>query len=198
MGNEIRRNGTAYTGGRNMPVGRNDPCPCGSGKKYKKCCGAVIALAPAVTPRAERECGTCTACCDGWVEGTIYGHEMKPGVPCHFRGEGCCTIYERRPQEPCRSFVCGWLMPGSPFPEDFRPDRLGVMIVRSRWRERPAYILRSAGRDPDERLLTRMRALSVQSGAPFFYEQKGERFGFGPPEFQQEMLAKLEAGERLW
>ena len=20
-------------------VGRNDPCPCGSGKKYKKCCG---------------------------------------------------------------------------------------------------------------------------------------------------------------
>jgi len=23
-------------------VGRNDPCPCGSGKKYKKCCGAVV------------------------------------------------------------------------------------------------------------------------------------------------------------
>lgn len=26
---------------RNAPkVGRNEPCPCGSGKKYKKCCGA--------------------------------------------------------------------------------------------------------------------------------------------------------------
>jgi SEC-C motif-containing protein len=25
---------------RSQPkVGRNDPCPCGSGKKYKKCCG---------------------------------------------------------------------------------------------------------------------------------------------------------------
>ena len=24
-------------------VGRNDPCPCGSGKKYKKCCGASVA-----------------------------------------------------------------------------------------------------------------------------------------------------------
>ena len=23
-----------------IKVGRNDPCPCGSGKKYKKCCGA--------------------------------------------------------------------------------------------------------------------------------------------------------------
>jgi len=22
-------------------VGRNEPCPCGSGKKYKKCCGAA-------------------------------------------------------------------------------------------------------------------------------------------------------------
>ena len=33
-------------GGKGQPVvksdkvGRNDPCPCGSGKKYKKCCGA--------------------------------------------------------------------------------------------------------------------------------------------------------------
>ncbi len=25
---------------RGERVGRNDPCPCGSGKKYKKCCGA--------------------------------------------------------------------------------------------------------------------------------------------------------------
>jgi preprotein translocase subunit SecA len=23
-------------------IGRNDPCPCGSGKKYKKCCGANL------------------------------------------------------------------------------------------------------------------------------------------------------------
>ncbi len=32
---------TPQTVVRNAPkVGRNDPCPCGSGKKYKKCCGA--------------------------------------------------------------------------------------------------------------------------------------------------------------
>ncbi|MFC1571791.1 SEC-C metal-binding domain-containing protein, partial [Candidatus Margulisiibacteriota bacterium] len=23
---------------KSVRVGRNDPCPCGSGKKYKKCC----------------------------------------------------------------------------------------------------------------------------------------------------------------
>lgn len=27
------------TPARHEKVGRNDPCPCGSGKKYKKCCG---------------------------------------------------------------------------------------------------------------------------------------------------------------
>jgi uncharacterized protein YecA (UPF0149 family) len=25
---------------KDKEIGRNDPCPCGSGKKYKKCCGA--------------------------------------------------------------------------------------------------------------------------------------------------------------
>lgn len=25
----------------NRKIGRNDPCPCGSGKKYKKCCGGA-------------------------------------------------------------------------------------------------------------------------------------------------------------
>ncbi|NLC16939.1 MAG: hypothetical protein GX756_03580 [Clostridiales bacterium] len=23
-------------------MGRNEPCPCGSGKKYKNCCGSVV------------------------------------------------------------------------------------------------------------------------------------------------------------
>lgn len=31
-----RLSGTVIKGEK---IGRNDPCPCGSGKKYKKCCG---------------------------------------------------------------------------------------------------------------------------------------------------------------
>jgi uncharacterized protein YecA (UPF0149 family) len=27
---------------KEVRIGRNDPCPCGSGKKYKKCCGANL------------------------------------------------------------------------------------------------------------------------------------------------------------
>jgi uncharacterized protein YchJ len=28
------------TPAKSAKTGRNDPCPCGSGKKFKKCCGA--------------------------------------------------------------------------------------------------------------------------------------------------------------
>ncbi len=42
-----------------MPTpGRNDPCPCGSGKKYKRCCldkDQAAALAPLLARRAEQE-----------------------------------------------------------------------------------------------------------------------------------------------
>ncbi|MCH8012952.1 MAG: SEC-C domain-containing protein [Candidatus Marinimicrobia bacterium] len=27
---------------KSSKINRNAPCPCGSGKKYKKCCGAVL------------------------------------------------------------------------------------------------------------------------------------------------------------
>src|SRR5918999_1847619 len=96
----IPANGTRVYSEQAMQAGRNDPCPCGSGLKYKKCCGSVVPLQPA----SQRQCGTGPACCEGWVAATTHAHEMNPGHPCHFRGEGCCTTYETRPQEPCRSF----------------------------------------------------------------------------------------------
>ena len=33
---EQKKSGTVVKGPK---IGRNDPCPCGSGKKYKQCCG---------------------------------------------------------------------------------------------------------------------------------------------------------------
>ena len=33
--------GRFYVGGGK--IARNEPCPCGSGKKYKKCCGSAVA-----------------------------------------------------------------------------------------------------------------------------------------------------------
>jgi len=46
----VLSHGSSPQGGASQPVkkqgpriGRNDPCPCGSGKKYKKCCGSALA-----------------------------------------------------------------------------------------------------------------------------------------------------------
>lgn len=36
---EQKKSGTIV---KEKKIGRNDPCPCGSGKKYKKCCGANV------------------------------------------------------------------------------------------------------------------------------------------------------------
>jgi preprotein translocase subunit SecA len=36
---EQKRSTTIVKGDK---IGRNDPCPCGSGKKYKKCCGSRV------------------------------------------------------------------------------------------------------------------------------------------------------------
>ena len=178
-------------------TGRNDPCPCGSGLKYKLCHGAV-ALVAALPPASARQCGECTACCQGWAEGEIRGHRMHPGQHCHFLQHGACTIYEERPQSPCRNFVCGWLAPGSPFPDSFRPDRLGVIVVPMRWRDRPCYVLLSAGQDADEAMLAWMRQHAQATGSPFYYQQGAERLGYGPAAFLQEMADKVRRGEKLW
>ena len=146
---------------------------------------------------AERTCGGCTACCDGWLTGNILGHELAPGKPCHFRGEGGCTIYEQRPHDPCRGFVCGWLVKRSPFPDSFRPDRLGVIIVVKPWRDRFAYVLVPAGRSPDAPLLEWMREHSKATGRPFLFQLEGRQRGYGSEAFQKEILEKSIRGEPL-
>jgi preprotein translocase subunit SecA len=38
---EAQRNGVSQVTREEAKVGRNDPCPCGSGKKYKHCHGQL-------------------------------------------------------------------------------------------------------------------------------------------------------------
>lgn len=63
-------------------TGRNGPCPCGSGRKYKKCCGAIGPVPERPRPGSPRapdahRCGLCgkskrlmrTECCGNWICG---------------------------------------------------------------------------------------------------------------------------------
>src|SRR5689334_18589463 len=87
-----------------------------------------------------RRCNGCTKCCEGSLRlpAKINGHDIEPGKPCRFRSAGGCTIYSERP-DVCRSYMCGWLVPGSPFPDEYRPDKLGVMFLPRSWRGQPVY-----------------------------------------------------------
>jgi len=179
-----------------MKPNRNNLCSCGSGRKYKKCCGAVAPHLE-VKQKQARQCGTCTACCDGWVRITIHGQDVYPGKPCQYSTGHSCRIYENRP-DPCRKFICGWFEENSALPEDFRPDKIGVIFVKATWRGLPIFVLTPAGRDPDGIPLDWMKKFSLENRSPFLYQSGGEWFAFGPEEFQREMLNKVANGEKFW
>lgn len=47
MTDELNSSNTSATQDNTPSIGRNEPCPCGSGKKYKRCCG--VGAAPKLT-----------------------------------------------------------------------------------------------------------------------------------------------------
>jgi len=145
-----------------------------------------------------RQCGDCKACCEGWLAARIHDHDMHPGVACCYLKPQGCSIYEQRPAVPCQSFVCGWLLPNSPFPASFRPDQLGVIFVPITWQYKRAWILVSAGQEPSEELLAMMRQHSTQTGEPHMIKRQGRMLCFGSPAFQQDMLAREQRGETPW
>jgi len=182
--------------------GRNDPCPCGSGLKYKKCHGAAAPAAPEASPTtaAIRPCGDCSLCCDGWLKTRVLEQDIGPGHPCPYSDGKHCTIHETRPVDPCRVFFCGWAKAGSHLPDWMQPNQCGVIVLtgRSAWRGQPVDVLVSAGRDPEPRVLEWYQAHSIRHVRPFIYQQGEEWFGFGPPAFQQEIAARASRGEPLW
>lgn len=82
-----------------------------------------------------RECNGCTACCEGWLSGEAHGHYFQPGRPCHFKCEGGCSIYEKRPENPCKTFICEWLV-NPELPEWMKPSVSKVITMKKnmgRW-----------------------------------------------------------------
>ncbi len=195
-----------------MIPGRNEPCPCGSGLKYKKCHGAPNTAAPKVAPISmtgpkkaaqegePRPCGDCSLCCDGWLRTHVLGHDIGLGHPCPYSDGHLCTIHEKRPEDPCRVFFCGWAEAGSHLPSFMQPNKTGVIVLtgRSQWLGQPVDVLVSAGRDPDETVLAWYRDYSIKAMRPFMYQLNEQWFGFGPTAFQQAMAAKVAKGEPLW
>jgi len=82
----------------------------------------------------KRNCDGCTACCEGWLSGKAYDKEFFSGTPCYYKCESGCSIYENRPENPCKSYLCGW-MTNLDYPEWLKPS-VSKVIITGRYDEK--------------------------------------------------------------
>lgn len=87
-----------------------------------------------------KSCGSCQRCCDGTYTDNINGHMMGNGVPCFFLGEAGCTIYDKRPDQPCRSYQCLWLQFEN-VPDYMKPENSGAIIDLRQLKDGTQYIM---------------------------------------------------------
>ena len=157
-----------------------------------------------------RECRPCAACCHGWLRIEVDDVCATLGSPCPHSARSGCKIYDRRPVDPCQTFICGWRMNNSPLPEWKRPDHCKaiVMLDRMRWRDQPVVLAVSVGARIQERTLDWLRQFAQMNGRPMLWEEyeqlEGKYTGrkriatFGSPAFEHEMHATHGRGEKLW
>ena len=147
----------------------------------------------------------CHACCQGWLTGEVLGHQLRAGHPCPHASAQGCGVYETRPQVPCRSFICSWLVEGSPLPDWMRPDLSGVIVLLSLpWEGEKVISAVPVGQAIPERSLNWLKDYAQEHRRPLvLYERTVDddgnyvglkRLGFGPPAFR-EKAARLQASE---
>ena len=137
------------------------------------------------TPK--RECGSCTACCDGWLSGQAHGYHFYPGRPCHFKGAGCCSIYPDRPESPCKAFECVWLSKALvELPEWMRPDLCGSIVLAQEWQDKQ-YSLRifETGKKIDSNVLSWFFELYFAHEVCFSYQLQGVWHHIGSQEYKK-------------
>jgi len=147
-----------------------------------------------------RTCGSCTACCDGWLQIEVRGHRIRPGKPCPFSVEHQCSIYSERPQHPCREFICGWLIASSPLPEWMRPDKSDMIMLAANflWHGLPVDVVVAAGHRPKKKALDWLMKFSSEKKRLLIYQVEEDWFAFGPPAFQAEISERIGRGEKPW
>ena len=141
--------------------------------------------------RGSRNCGPCTACCDGWMSSETL--EMSAGRACKHRVEGGCSIYENRPDDPCKVFRCAWLSSPSDYDESMRPDLIGTIILNDRpWQNWQTLRLVPIGEKVPDRILKHMISFASTQSLPLLWLnwelEGGEYVGYsnhaiGPEDF---------------
>ena len=130
----------------------------------------------------DRSCDGCTKCCDGWLSGHAYGKYFNPGRPCHFAGVNGCTIYNDRPDDPCKTFNCEWIL-NADIPEWLKPDRANVIIIKRNKDGIEYWKVVEAGAKITVEAVTWLVMTCLSNNINFMYSIGTASYKFGSPEF---------------
>jgi hypothetical protein len=132
---------------------------------------------------ADRTCGDCTLCCEGWLTNNIHGYEMWPGRKCQFVSpdEGC-SIYEDRPVS-CQKYQCQWLI-DKRVPEWMKPNKIGAILKKHNLDGIDYLEVTEAGKKLDSEVLTWVfNSLVNKTFENIKYQVSGGWNYFGTKEF---------------
>jgi len=137
-----------------------------------------------------RNCEGCTMCCQGWLHGSAYEHTFYSGKPCHFVCEKGCSIYNERPEDPCKSYTCAWLNDLN-FPEWFKPNLSKVICTWRQWKPENYYLeVSECGEKIDSKILSWLFMKYVNNLYNFKYQLDGGWNYVGQQEFLEYMGVK--------
>lgn len=100
-----------------------------------------------------RKCDGCTKCCEGWLPGEAHGHAFWPGRKCQFCTAKGCEIYQKRPDDPCKSFKCAWLV-DEKIPAWMKPSECGALIMVRQIKGHEYIEIQEAGQRLDPAILS--------------------------------------------
>lgn len=77
-----------------------------------------------------RDCDGCTKCCEGYLPAIVNGLQIYPNGCKFVEANVGCTIYDSRPERPCKTYKCFWV--NNDFvPENLKPSITNMIISRS-------------------------------------------------------------------
>ena len=154
---------------------------------------------PNGTTATTRSCGSCTICCSGALRLKVKGHAIEPGKPCPYSSGAACTIYSDRP-DVCRAFVCGWLRDDSPLPAQYRPDKIGIIVIfaRFRWRTFPVDLAIATEENIDQHAKNWLERFCYERKRPLIFQQGGLCYAYGPAQFRVEIAELLRCNQQQW
>ena len=141
-----------------------------------------------------RSCDGCTKCCDGWLHGEAYGHKFYPGRKCHFVTCNGCSIYEKRPEIPCRTFRCVWLDDQN-VPEWMKPSLSNVLITQRTIKNIKYLEVFETGQKIDSSALSWLIQYCLSKKINVKYQVDGGWNWVGSSEFS-DALSSLQNGEK--